>query len=193
MRRPPRRRSSPQKHRGFPGPTEVQVSPKARSSSTAEGQGHRPRAGDGSIAVNTANYICAAKAQGTRTTRLAFVTASSAPRRRLALRSLTRAGQRPTPRSISMSPTRHTASRRRCRDERGKRRRAAWCQLGADRILVVAAGRVIGGLVHPCRAGAQADSDPPGPEQPASQPASCPDVQVVAIPGTWESSAADDP
>jgi hypothetical protein len=34
---------------------------------------------------------------------------------------------------------------------------------------------------------------PPGPEQPSSQPASCPDVQVVAIPGTWESSATDDP
>ncbi|MCJ0904363.1 cutinase family protein [Rhodococcus sp. ARC_M6] len=34
---------------------------------------------------------------------------------------------------------------------------------------------------------------PPGPEQPSSQPASCPDVQVVAIPGTWESSVADDP
>ena len=34
---------------------------------------------------------------------------------------------------------------------------------------------------------------PPGPEQPSTQPASCPDVQVVAIPGTWESSATDDP
>ncbi|MFD4293687.1 cutinase family protein [Rhodococcus sp. NPDC058505] len=34
---------------------------------------------------------------------------------------------------------------------------------------------------------------PPGPERPSAQPASCPDVQVVAIPGTWESSAADDP
>ncbi|KAA0024643.1 cutinase family protein [Antrihabitans cavernicola] len=33
----------------------------------------------------------------------------------------------------------------------------------------------------------------PGPGQPQSQPASCPDVQVVAIPGTWESSSADDP
>lgn len=33
----------------------------------------------------------------------------------------------------------------------------------------------------------------PGPDQPQSQPASCPDVQVVAIPGTWESNSADDP
>ncbi|MGW0045088.1 cutinase family protein [Rhodococcus sp. NPDC003348] len=34
---------------------------------------------------------------------------------------------------------------------------------------------------------------PPGPERPSAQPASCPDVQVIAIPGTWESSATDDP
>lgn len=36
---------------------------------------------------------------------------------------------------------------------------------------------------------------PPTPpaERPSAQPASCPDVQVVAIPGTWESSAGDDP
>nr|WP_206038359.1 cutinase family protein [Rhodococcus sp. HNM0569] len=34
---------------------------------------------------------------------------------------------------------------------------------------------------------------PPGADRPSSQPASCPDVQVVAVPGTWESSATDDP
>lgn len=34
---------------------------------------------------------------------------------------------------------------------------------------------------------------PPGPEEPQSQPASCPDVQVVAVPGTWESAIGDDP
>ncbi|NMM83827.1 cutinase [Rhodococcus sp. SRB_17] len=34
---------------------------------------------------------------------------------------------------------------------------------------------------------------PPGPEKPTTQPANCTDVQVVAIPGTWESSATDDP
>lgn len=34
---------------------------------------------------------------------------------------------------------------------------------------------------------------PPGPERPSAQPASCPDVQVVSVPGTWESSATDDP
>lgn len=34
---------------------------------------------------------------------------------------------------------------------------------------------------------------PPAPRRPTSQPASCPDVQLLAIPGTWESSATDDP
>lgn len=34
---------------------------------------------------------------------------------------------------------------------------------------------------------------PPSPDRPSSQPASCPDVQVVVVPGTWESSSTDDP
>jgi hypothetical protein len=34
---------------------------------------------------------------------------------------------------------------------------------------------------------------PPGPKRPTSQPASCPDVQLLSIPGTWESRADDDP
>ncbi|MFE3289578.1 cutinase family protein [Rhodococcus sp. NPDC059234] len=34
---------------------------------------------------------------------------------------------------------------------------------------------------------------PPTPGRPSAQPASCPDVQVIAIPGTWESGAQDDP
>ncbi|MGB3370244.1 MAG: cutinase family protein [Rhodococcus sp. (in: high G+C Gram-positive bacteria)] len=33
----------------------------------------------------------------------------------------------------------------------------------------------------------------PGPDQPQSQPADCADVSVIAIPGTWESAAGDDP
>ncbi|MGW0250754.1 cutinase family protein [Nocardia goodfellowii] len=34
----------------------------------------------------------------------------------------------------------------------------------------------------------------PGPEKPpTSQPESCPDVQFISIPGTWESNSADDP
>lgn len=34
---------------------------------------------------------------------------------------------------------------------------------------------------------------PPAPGRPDAQSADCPDVQAVAIPGTWESSAADNP
>ncbi|MQY26908.1 cutinase family protein [Nocardia aurantia] len=34
---------------------------------------------------------------------------------------------------------------------------------------------------------------PPGPKRPTSQPASCPDVQLLSIPGTWESRSDDDP
>ncbi|WP_430335129.1 cutinase family protein [Rhodococcus sp. ACT016] len=34
---------------------------------------------------------------------------------------------------------------------------------------------------------------PPGPTPPSAQPADCPDVQVISVPGTWESNAADDP
>ncbi|MFC9893110.1 cutinase family protein [Nocardia sp. NPDC127579] len=34
----------------------------------------------------------------------------------------------------------------------------------------------------------------PGPEEPpTSQPESCPDVQFISIPGTWESNSGDDP
>ena len=42
---------------------------------------------------------------------------------------------------------------------------------------------------------AQPTSTPSGPKKPrpASQPASCPDVLLVSVPGTWESSPADDP
>ncbi|OQS14219.1 cutinase [Nocardia donostiensis] len=34
---------------------------------------------------------------------------------------------------------------------------------------------------------------PEPPERPSSQPAHCPDVQMVSVPGTWESSSTDDP
>ncbi|MBF6136015.1 cutinase family protein [Nocardia otitidiscaviarum] len=34
---------------------------------------------------------------------------------------------------------------------------------------------------------------PPGPKEPTSQPASCPDVLMLSVPGTWESSSNDDP
>src|ERR1700727_716523 len=34
---------------------------------------------------------------------------------------------------------------------------------------------------------------PPHKPRPASQDASCPDVQLIVVPGTWESSLQDDP
>ncbi|RDI48457.1 cutinase family protein [Nocardia mexicana] len=34
---------------------------------------------------------------------------------------------------------------------------------------------------------------PPKPRPPATQPAHCPDVQLLSIPGTWESNSGDDP
>lgn len=34
---------------------------------------------------------------------------------------------------------------------------------------------------------------PPGANRPTSQPASCPDVLMLSVPGTWESSSNDDP
>ncbi|MEU7630134.1 cutinase family protein [Nocardia sp. NPDC049220] len=34
---------------------------------------------------------------------------------------------------------------------------------------------------------------PKPPERPTSQPASCPDVQMISVPGTWESNSNDDP
>lgn len=34
---------------------------------------------------------------------------------------------------------------------------------------------------------------PPGTKEPTSQPASCPDVLMLSVPGTWESNTNDDP
>ncbi|MCU1642717.1 MAG: cutinase family protein [Nocardia sp.] len=34
---------------------------------------------------------------------------------------------------------------------------------------------------------------PPGPKEPTSQSANCPDVLMLGVPGTWESSSTDDP
>lgn len=59
----------PQSIEGFPGPTEVEVSPEAQAFLDGlKAKGITPE-GDGSIAVNTANYICAANAQERRTRR----------------------------------------------------------------------------------------------------------------------------
>ncbi|MEA1797475.1 cutinase family protein [Rhodococcus qingshengii] len=71
----------------------------------------------------------------------------------------------------------------------GKRR---GCLIPLLIILVVAAVVIGGWYILAGRVPSPAPI-PPSPEPPVSQPASCPDVQVVAIPGTWESSATDDP
>ncbi|WP_432278541.1 cutinase family protein [Nocardia carnea] len=44
-----------------------------------------------------------------------------------------------------------------------------------------------------CRRAPQPPGPGPGGEEPTSQPASCPDVQMVSVPGTWESNSNDDP
>ncbi|MCJ0904362.1 DUF732 domain-containing protein [Rhodococcus sp. ARC_M6] len=66
----------PQSIEGFPGPTNVEVSPESQAFLDGlKAKGIAPE-GDGSIAVNTANYICAANAQGTSDAEvLALVTA----------------------------------------------------------------------------------------------------------------------
>ncbi len=70
--------------------------------------------------------------------------------------------------------------------------KASWVLIPLLIILVVAAV-VIGGWYILAGRVPSPTPIPPSPEPPVSQPASCPDVQVVAIPGTWESSATDDP
>ncbi|MCE4266132.1 MULTISPECIES: DUF732 domain-containing protein [Rhodococcus] len=66
----------PQSIEGFPGPTEVEVNPQAQAFLDGlKAKGVTPE-GDGSIAINTANYICAANVQGTSDEEiLALVTA----------------------------------------------------------------------------------------------------------------------
>jgi hypothetical protein len=45
----------------------------------------------------------------------------------------------------------------------------------------------------PPKPGPPTPTPTPTPTSPTAQPADCPDVEVVVIPGTWESSARDDP
>ncbi|WP_424809769.1 cutinase family protein [Rhodococcus sp. 27YEA15] len=60
-------------------------------------------------------------------------------------------------------------------------------------IIVVVAAVVVGGWYLLAGRVPEDKPLPPGPPPPAAQSADCPDVQVVATPGTWESSATDDP
>jgi hypothetical protein len=54
-------------------------------------------------------------------------------------------------------------------------------------VIVIALWYLLAGCLH------VPTPTPPGPHRPTSQPASCPDVEVLSIPGTWESRADDDP
>ncbi|HUO38196.1 MAG TPA: cutinase family protein [Mycobacterium sp.] len=66
--------------------------------------------------------------------------------------------------------------------------------------LVVVVGVILirspqGGVTPPTAPNAQPPTSPTAPKKPRpeSQPASCPDVDLVAVPGTWESSDQNDP
>lgn len=54
-------------------------------------------------------------------------------------------------------------------------------------VVVILLWYLLAGLLHVPK------PTPPRPRPPTSQPASCPDVQLLAIPGTWESNSNDDP
>lgn len=54
-------------------------------------------------------------------------------------------------------------------------------------VVVILLWYLLAGLLHVPK------PTPPKPRPPTSQPASCPDVQLLAIPGTWESNSNDDP
>lgn len=68
-------------------------------------------------------------------------------------------------------------------------------------VLVVAVGVIMirspsgGPIAPPTAPNAQPPTSPTAPKKPRpeSQPASCPDVDVIAVPGTWESSDQNDP
>ncbi|MFF0489251.1 cutinase family protein [Nocardia sp. NPDC004068] len=59
--------------------------------------------------------------------------------------------------------------------------------LAAVVVLVLLLWYLLAGLLHLPK------PKPPEPRPPATQPASCPDVLMVAVPGTWESASGDDP
>ncbi|MBL1073362.1 cutinase family protein [Nocardia sp. 2] len=59
--------------------------------------------------------------------------------------------------------------------------------IGAIVIAVLLIWSLAAGLLHPPKV------TPPGKEEPSSQPADCPDVFMLSVPGTWESNSNDDP
>lgn len=70
---------------------------------------------------------------------------------------------------------------------------------GPARRLVPAAGVLVLGVViliglwYLMAGCLRSPNTPKPPKPPAAQPASCPDVLALAVPGTWESSSVDDP
>lgn len=79
------------------------------------------------------------------------------------------------------------------RKSKKKSRRGGWLLAALVVVVVVIAGGVA--VFNFFRPPGPVPPPIPGPLQPtpSTQPASCPDVQVVAVPGTWESSPTDDP
>lgn len=72
----------------------------------------------------------------------------------------------------------------------GRRRRVGCLILLAVAALVIA---VIVVLVIVLTRPPRPPVGPKPPEPPTSQPASCPDVALISVPGTWESNSGDDP
>jgi hypothetical protein len=73
-----------------------------------------------------------------------------------------------------------------------RRRRRPGCLLflaviAAIAVVVLLLWYLLAGLLHVPKPA------PPKPGRPTTQPAGCPDVQLLAIPGTWESNSNDDP
>ncbi|QLY31170.1 cutinase family protein [Nocardia huaxiensis] len=59
--------------------------------------------------------------------------------------------------------------------------------IGAIIIAILLIWSLAAGLLRPPK------PTPPGKEEPTSQPADCPDVFLLSVPGTWESNSNDDP
>jgi hypothetical protein len=69
-------------------------------------------------------------------------------------------------------------------------------RLGRWLLLLLVLGAVVLLVLLLVRMADRGEPGPPGPVPPTgpqTQPASCPDVQLLAVPGTWESAVGDDP
>ncbi|MBX9979878.1 MAG: cutinase family protein, partial [Mycobacterium gordonae] len=87
--------------------------------------------------------------------------------------------------------------------QRKRRRRLAWAAAGSMALVVALV--IIGGVMLLRQPNVPPSAVPPGvlppgpttshpkKPRPASQDASCPDVQLISVPGTWESWPTDDP